>query len=537
MGNRKLLSHLSLLAFVLLIALAAPALLTGCGGGGGGDSAPKDTIAKVTVNWPARSRDVNAPASALSAIVIFTPPTKAAKILLPKRGVKESFGNLQANKGNTTGADVYWTVNRDTSTAAAYTTVTSSPQKVKIGKQTLIVGFYSGADATGDLVAIASIDGSLNSDGTGLPALDLYGNISAVEVAPIQILVGETAPVNVAVHDVLDGINLAVSPGSLFVSVVDGADKVTLTDGNTRFITGIAPGAARVRVTIDGVVGEADVTVIAPTPTPSPATPTPPPINPTPPPATPTPPPATLVTLQDFLYDYNTKAQTITQAALSPTDAWVILVGKNGYAYRGVPSGLATKLQQLNAQQSTINAVALGPNDSYAVIYDNNGYAYNGIPTDMANAIQTYNSQGKTINKVAIGPNDRYAVVFGGYGYSARGPQGFLDRLTSVNAGQYNFSGIAFGDGDSWAVTYGTNGWATNSVPTGLTDNLTQIHNNGNAFTSVALGVASSYCVTYGTNGYAVNATRSAPPPGRGAGKRSVADWEKLGVHIVPSTR
>src|SRR5438477_13119602 len=109
----------------LSLGLLATLVLPGCGGGGGGGGGAaavetRTSQIKLGINWAARSRSVDAPSSALSAVIML-------------------------KDANPTGADYSFTVNRRPDPAAYSETVTS-PGAALIGLRDLSVRFFALAD-------------------------------------------------------------------------------------------------------------------------------------------------------------------------------------------------------------------------------------------------------------------------------------------------------------------------------------------------------------------------------------------------------
>lgn len=192
----------------------------------------------IDIGWGARSRVVNGPSSALSAAVTLT---NAA----PK------------------GGDFVFTVDRD-ATLPAHTTAYTSPTSAKVGTWQCTVRFYAQADGAGAQVAIAQAAVTLAPDGTGI------GNISTTStIASVQVPTGQSVNVGQAIDLAFtakdgQGNLVAVTPGSAFITVLSGADKLQIVNGQ---VDGTAVGAATVTVSVDGVQSAPmTVQVIQPSP-------------------------------------------------------------------------------------------------------------------------------------------------------------------------------------------------------------------------------------------------------------------------------
>src|SRR5579862_6871639 len=138
--------------------------LAGCGGGG----SPQTTPVKLTISWAARRRVVDAPSSALSAIVTLS-------------------------NANPAGGDFTWTIDRN-SAPAAYTSTYTSTSSAKAGSTQVTVRFYAQAGGQGAVVGIAQATVTINADGTGIGDIATIGTITSVVVTVQQsIAVGQTS--------------------------------------------------------------------------------------------------------------------------------------------------------------------------------------------------------------------------------------------------------------------------------------------------------------------------------------------------------
>lgn len=220
----SLLAHkpaVSWFRFALLVLVLSVTWLLGCGDG---NSTPATTPLQLTLNWPARSRDVNAPASALSVTVKLT-------------------------GANPTGGDFIWAINREARTEAFTQTYTSSAS-VAAGTWPLSLTFYAQPDAAGAVVGTSTATVTIAADGSGIGTVAVTGTVASVEVTPDQtLLVGQNQELSASVRDAASNL-LAVTPGSFTFAIASGADKLSLTPGGTA--TGMAAGVATVTATVDG---------------------------------------------------------------------------------------------------------------------------------------------------------------------------------------------------------------------------------------------------------------------------------------------
>lgn len=197
----------------------------------------RTTPLTLQINWGARSRALNAPASALSAKVIL-------------------------QKAIADGSDFSWTINRNANLAAHNETYTSIVP-VKVGKTTLQAEFRAEAGGSGAVVGTAAASVTVTDNGGGIGDIVTAGTVASVEIAAGQTLtVGQTAQLTAAVRDA-GGALLAVSPGSLKFSVGDGGDTLQVSASGEA--TALKAGTAAVTAAADGKTSAAQtVTVKAP---------------------------------------------------------------------------------------------------------------------------------------------------------------------------------------------------------------------------------------------------------------------------------
>lgn len=202
--------------------------------------------ASLTVVWPARSRGTVASlASALSARVTLIGASPE-------------------------GQDITFVVHRRAD-PSAYSAAYSAPTDALVGAWDLQVRFYAQGDGSGDVVGVAEARVTMAADGS-LPDIATTGRIHSVEVSPGQsVLAGERKDLAFTARGD-DGALLALTPGSAFVAVTGGADRLRVQEGQ---VEGLLPGPASVTVAIDGLVSPAapvavtSNAVVSVTPTPA----------------------------------------------------------------------------------------------------------------------------------------------------------------------------------------------------------------------------------------------------------------------------
>lgn len=197
---------------------------------------------RVTINWPERSRAINAPSAALSAVV-----------------------TLQG--AGPTGTDISIVVNR-TGPETAHSETYDRTVQVRNGTFPLQINYFAetgGPSPTSPLVAEAFLQrinvlpdssgiADITPGGPANPGLDMDFNstIQSVEVDPgAPILVGETRDLLFTAR-AADGSVIPISRGSLIFRAAAGSQTVLLlTDDGVA--TGVSPGTASVTATVNGI--------------------------------------------------------------------------------------------------------------------------------------------------------------------------------------------------------------------------------------------------------------------------------------------
>ncbi len=238
-----------LVALTISVGLLFTFAAAGCGGGGAGggttntNTNTERTRVSVTVNWGSRSRGIQSPGSALSAVMV-----------IPGAG--------------TNGGDFRWVLNRDASRADSYSDPQQSPVDAKTGQFNMTLQFFSQANGGGDVVGVASKDVTLARGAGDIGDVSVDGVVATVEVLPRQhVEVGQSVTPAFAAKDA-SGKTLALADGAASFSIVSGQDKAS---GSGRTLQGVSAGVAQIVATVDGkssaaetlYVGSADLTLKA----------------------------------------------------------------------------------------------------------------------------------------------------------------------------------------------------------------------------------------------------------------------------------
>lgn len=210
-------------------------LLVGCGGSGDSSSGSARVQPRVSIDWPARSRNFAAPSSALSVAFIF----------------EDSLAD---------GSDQRLVVDRSADLSAVTQTYPLEGT-VRQGRHALNMLFYSEKGGAGDVVGMVAVDvlvakdGTLKKpNGTTLGSVGFEGGVASTTVdAPDGVDVGVTQDLFVSNFD-SNGEPIVVSPGSVKVAVTSGEAFLRANDDAT--VTGLAEGTASVVATVDGKASE-----------------------------------------------------------------------------------------------------------------------------------------------------------------------------------------------------------------------------------------------------------------------------------------
>ena len=228
---------------VLLVIICAVLIACGGGGSGGaGTTASTSTTAttsttsttastgsamtpvKLTINWAERSRVLNAPSAAQSAVVTV-------------------FAGVNAT------TDYKFTIDRNVA-PAAYALSYTSPGTVRKGTLLVDIAFYAEPAGLGSVVAAGavSVDFSKNNGEIGDIVVDSI--IKSVTIPPSQsVRVGENKDLLVESRDVDLNI-VATSPGSAILSVTNGGGFLGV---NGPTVAGLASGVGTVVASVNGI--------------------------------------------------------------------------------------------------------------------------------------------------------------------------------------------------------------------------------------------------------------------------------------------
>ena len=200
--------------------LASAGLIAGCGGGA--PSIPRSAPGlKLDIAWPARTRALDAPAGALSAVV-----------------------TVESVAG---GGTSYPAIDRQF-TAPGYTQNWTSPTPVATGIVRLVVTFYAERGGRGSVLATAAKTVVIAADGTGAGTIAVEGKVASIEVdGSASVRAGDSVTYSLAAKDAA-GNALAIGIGAATFSLESGATVLSLAaDG---VATALAVGSASLKATL-----------------------------------------------------------------------------------------------------------------------------------------------------------------------------------------------------------------------------------------------------------------------------------------------
>ncbi|MBC8142518.1 MAG: hypothetical protein H7Y38_13890 [Armatimonadetes bacterium] len=190
--------------------------------------APVYVAPTFTIRWNGRSRTIATPSSALSVV-------------------------LTLSNARIDGTDAATVANRDAANIAAHDASFRFPVLVVAGTHPLRVRFYAAPNGTGALVAEADALATIDAEGRGIGNITPVGRIVRVAIPEQTIAYPGKKELFFAAGDAQNTL-VAVTPGSAFWTVTEGADFLRITPDH--FGEGLQSGTARVVATVDGVRSE-----------------------------------------------------------------------------------------------------------------------------------------------------------------------------------------------------------------------------------------------------------------------------------------
>lgn len=104
--------------------------------------------------------------------------------------------------------------------------------------------------------------------------------------------------------------------------------------------------------------------------------------------------------------------------AITQYNGDLALYGRNGWAGRGLPSGLIDALHELNNDNELIDDVQLTENGSWLILVGNNGFRWNNIPYGLERKLYEFNDRNEVVTSVTFNDDGDWIIVGQEY-YSA----------------------------------------------------------------------------------------------------------------------
>ncbi len=101
--------------------------------------------------------------------------------------------------------------------------------------------------------------------------------------------------------------------------------------------------------------------------------------------------------------------------AITQTNGDLMLYGSNGWAGKGLPSGLSNALHELNNAHETIVDVQLTEYGEWIVLYGHNGFRWSSIPYGLEQTIRKWNSENERITSVSFNDVGDWIVISQNY--------------------------------------------------------------------------------------------------------------------------
>lgn len=89
----------------------------------------------------------------------------------------------------------------------------------------------------------------------------------------------------------------------------------------------------------------------------------------------------------------------------------LMLYGRNGYAYQGIPYALASKIKELHNESRLIDDIQLTENGKWVILIDDNSAAWHDIPYSLELKIREFNNKGEVVTCIALNDNGEWIIV------------------------------------------------------------------------------------------------------------------------------
>lgn len=97
--------------------------------------------------------------------------------------------------------------------------------------------------------------------------------------------------------------------------------------------------------------------------------------------------------------------------AITKTGGDLMLYGRNGYAYKGIPQSLSNAMRELHDDSKYIDDIQLTESGDWLILWGDNGFKWNNIPYSLEEKIRYYNKQGEVVTCAAFNDYGDWIVV------------------------------------------------------------------------------------------------------------------------------
>ncbi len=115
---------------------------------------------------------------------------------------------------------------------------------------------------------------------------------------------------------------------------------------------------------------------------------------------------------RDYIKNAIYKWGSCKNVAITRYGGDIALSGTNGYAQMGpVPDGLTNALDDLNSKEELIDDIVLTEEGSYIVLYGRNGFRYAGVPYSLEQKMKEYNDDNDLILGIALNDHGDWIII------------------------------------------------------------------------------------------------------------------------------
>jgi WD40 repeat protein len=207
----------------------------------------------------------------------------------------------------------------------------------------------------------------------------------------------------------------------------------------------------------------------------------------------------------DDIKNINNRGITAKSIAFTPNGGYVILYGKNGFAYstNNLPQQVLTVLTALRKQDLTINTIAFTPNGEWIIIYKHY-YAYSSknFTQNIIDKISETRLQLFSVNNIAFAPNGAFTIVanlnVSQVYWNNKTPQNLVNKIKEILQTS-TINSIAFTPNGGWIIIFdkGNNALWYN-IPQLLSDTIKARYKEGKRLTGIAFAPSNGWVLLFG---------------------------------------